>query len=293
VDLYVEAVAFPLMIGRGRRVLTTGDMRGVSMQAVTRRVRRGVIHRPTTGAYVFGEQVPTLVEELRAALSMSPGAVAGFHTAAALHGFGLRTSPLIHPGAARPEVSAQGSPVHQTTVAFEPVEVLGLPRTPAARTAIDLVRVLPRIEALPVLDAALYAVACTPKELQAELDRLAGLCGACQARELVPLANPRSQCRQESQLRLILHDGGLTRFIPQFLVVSGAARHYLDLGDPGLRVGAEYDGSSHLDRARLRADRARHNLLEGLGWRMRYFTSHDIYHAPEAICPTIRRASAR
>ena len=64
----------------------------------------------------------------------------------------------------------------------------------------------------------------------------------------------------------------------------------LDLGDPALMVGAEYDGSSHVDRGRVAADRRRHNALSDAGWHMRYFTRDDLYSSPELILATIRRA---
>jgi hypothetical protein len=103
---------------------------------------------------------------------------------------------------------------------------------------------------LSTLDAALAAAACTPDDLATELalhDRLKGI---RQARELVPLADPRAQCRQESHLRLILHDGGVTGLVPQHRVTDdeGAITYYLDLADVRRRIGIEYDGSSHLDR---------------------------------------------
>jgi very-short-patch-repair endonuclease len=67
-------------------------------------------------------------------------------------------------------------------------------------------------------------------------------------------------------------------------------RYYLDLADPRRRVAAEYDGSSHLDRARLRADRERHNYLDSAGWRMRYFTDRDIYRPPSYVVRVVEAA---
>jgi very-short-patch-repair endonuclease len=144
---------------------------------------------------------------------------------------------------------------------------------------------------LPVLDAALFARACTRVELSHAVDAIDRLAGARQARDLVPLADGRAECRQESQLRLILFDGGLTGFVPQLLVTDGRIRHHLDLGDPDLKVGAEYDGRSHADPARLGPDRERHNFLSDLGWRMRYFTGFVIYRRPRQVVATVCRAA--
>jgi len=224
-----------------------------------------------------------------------PLAVVGFHTAAALLGFGVVPSTNIHIVVPVDSSVPQrtGIIAHQSVVPVgEPIDVLGVPCTPAARCAVDLARSLPRMDALPVLDAALSSRRCELDDLQAELKLYNGLRGIRQARDLVPLADPRPQCRQESQLRLILHDGGIRGFVPQVPVLDdrGYARHYLDLGDEQNLVAAEYDGASHLDRGRLRADRDRHNWLEGRGWRMRYFTDHDIYFRAPGIIQTVNAA---
>jgi very-short-patch-repair endonuclease len=172
------------------------------------------------------------------------------------------------------------------------VRLLGVRCTPAARCAIDLARALPSPDALSVLDAALFAGACDVGELRLELVAHAHLRGVRAVRELVELANPHAQCRQESQLRLILHRGGFVEFEPQVEVFDqdGRRRYVLDLADRDRRIGVEYDGISHLDRSRLRADRTRHNWLENQGWRMRYFTDHDLYHDTAVILDTVRLA---
>lgn len=293
-DLYDDAVRFRRVMDRGRRVLATRDLRGVSRYAVDARVRSGAAHRPYRGAYLFGETSPTFLERAKAALLVSPPtAVLGFDTAAAMHGFGILETTTIHlvvPAGTvmRPR---RGIRIHQSAAPFEPVTHLGVPCTPAARTATDLARALPRMEALPVLDAALFARACTRDDFAAAVDLAAGLAGAYELRRLVPLADGRAQCRQESQLRLILHDGGFTGFVPQLPVCAGRVQYNLDLGDPKLKVGVEYDGRSHSDPARLGPDRERHNFLSDLGWRMRYITGFVMYRTPLRILTTVRRAA--
>jgi very-short-patch-repair endonuclease len=155
-----------------------------------------------------------------------------------------------------------------------------------------LARVLDRSSALAVLDAALATGVCDIQALRAEASRYGGLKGIRQARELIELADGRSQCRQETHLRLILHDCGVRGFEPQVPVcdAAGFVRYYLDLADPVRRVAVEYDGASHLDRRRLRDDRERHNWLDDRGWRMRYFTDRDLYRRPETIVARVRVA---
>jgi len=131
--------------------------------------------------------------------------------------------------------------------------------------------------------------ACSGEDLSAEVLIHDGLRGVRQARELIAYADPLAQCRQESHLRLILRDAGLPMPRPQLMV----GPYVLDLGYGAERVGVEYDGSSHLDRQRLRADPTRHNWLEGHGWAMRYFTDHDLYRRPDQIALVVLAALER
>jgi very-short-patch-repair endonuclease len=251
------------------------------------------------GALLSGTGEPTHVDLLRALfLILPPSAVIGFHTAAELLGFGVLRSrrPHILVPAGTPVPDIRGVATHQAVVPIgDPVVVAGLPCVPPERCAIDLARTSRRLDSIAVLDAALRSRRCTPESLAAELWRHDGLRGVRQARELVPLADPRAECRQESQLRLVLIDGRLA--VPQVQIWVddewGEPRYRLDLGYEDLKVGGEYDGSSHLDRDRLRGDRQRHNWLASRGWIMRYFTDVDLYRRPPYIVATMRDAIAR
>jgi very-short-patch-repair endonuclease len=227
-----------------------------------------------------------------------PDAMVGYHTAAALLGFGVIEDAAVHLvlPAGRGIPHRPGIVAHASALPIDkPVTVLGLPCTPAARCAVDLARMLARPNALSTLDAALAAGACTADDLAAELILHCGLKGIHQARDLVPLADPRSQCRQETHLRLVLHDGGITGLTPQHPVLDecGWVTYVLDLADVEHRIGVEYDGISHVDRNRLREDRSRHNWLESHGWRMRYFTDRDLYRRADYILRTVRAARTR
>jgi very-short-patch-repair endonuclease len=242
-----------------------------------------------------GSPAPDLLDTVRAALAVCPpGAVVGFHTAAALLGFGVAESATVHvvvrAGSAFPQ--RRGIIAHQSVLPWgTQVVVRGVPCTRAARTAIDLARTLPCRDALAVLDAALAVGACDNNELAAEVRVQHGLRGVRRAQDLVPVADGRSQCAQESRLRLVLLDGGLDTFEPQLPVQGPDGRmRYVDLGERRARVGAEYDGVSHLDRPRMREDRRRHNALETLGWRMRYFTDDDIYRRPDEVVRVLTAA---
>ncbi len=300
VNLYRDAMLFPATLRGRNRVATVADLQahGVSRDAARWRTNHRQVLRAHQGAYLLGTSEPDLLDRIRAALAVSPSnAVVGFHTAAALLGFGVVSASSVHivvpAGCLFP--NRRGIRVHQSVVPVgEPVIRLGIACTSAARAAIDLARTTHRPLALSILDAALANGACDRDALEREVARHNALPGVRQARALVALADPRAQCSQESHLRLIVHDGGLREFEPQVPVYDeyGVIRYYIDLGDARHRVGAEYDGTSHLGRDRLRDDRARHNWLEGNGWRMRYFTSTDLYTRPDDIVRILRAAQS-
>lgn len=233
------------------------------------------------------------LDALRALLLCLPSeAMLSRHTAARLHGFGVLPEGAVHvqlpPEVPRPRLP--GVVVHHSAVPVEPVLVRGLPCAPAPRCAVDLARTVRRLDALPVLDAVLRAGVVSRDGLVEEVLSHGGLPGVRQARSLVPLADGRAECRQESQLRLVLIDGGLPVPEPQVWVLDedGARRYRLDLGYRRRRIGIEYDGLSHLDRERLRYDRDRANWLASEGWTMRHFTDRDLYRRPAHIVTTIR-----
>jgi very-short-patch-repair endonuclease len=254
-----------------------------------------MVTRVARGVYVPMEQ-PSTVDKLQALFRVLPPlAAVGFHTAAELYGFGVVPSRQLHVviPAGTPVPDIKGLAAHEVTLPIgEPVEVAGLPCVSADRCAIDLARFCPRLDSLPVLDAALRSGRCTPESLATEVARHDGLRGVRQARDVVPLADPRAECRQESQLRLIMIDGKLPHPEPQIRVLDewGVPIFRIDLGYRERQVGSEYDGRSHLDPTVLRHDRERHNWLAAHGWTMRHFTAVDIYRRPGYVVSTMRAA---
>lgn len=227
------------------------------------------------------------VSRVQALFALLPeGARLSGPTAAAWYGFGVSASPLIHvtvpQGSAHPRLSGVKSGESALPLP-EPVWLHGVPVLPAERVAVTLARVARRIDALPILDASLRAGAVSIDSLSAELVIHGGLPGVCQARELVPLADGRAECRQESQLWLVIIDGGFPAPEPQLKV----GRFRLDMGYRKFQIGIEYDGSSHLTRDRMRHDRHRGNWLATQGWQMRHFTDTDLYTDPAQILTTL------
>ncbi|GAA2609847.1 type IV toxin-antitoxin system AbiEi family antitoxin domain-containing protein [Dactylosporangium fulvum] len=231
--------------------------------------------------------------ELRALFLRLPDDVLLSHWSAA-HVYGFAGQPdrvhvMVPAGLARPEIS--GVVTHEAVVpVLDPVLIGGIPVVPPARAAIDLAKLQRRLDAIATLDAALRVGVCDAADLAGEVCRHSGLKGVRQARELVPLADGRAACAQESHLRLMLFDGKLPSPEPQFWILDdeGVGRYRLDLAYPRHRVGLEYDGASHLEPMTFRRDRTRMNWLADRGWVMRYFTADDLYKHPAALLSTVR-----
>jgi hypothetical protein len=282
-DLYRVAAQLPSDLAGTRRSAGYGDLlaAGASRGALRWAEHRGRINHPHRDVYIGGTGQPDLLDRLHSLAARLPdGAAVGGRTAALLYGFGVLPDARIHivipRGQAIPQIG--GIAAHESFLPFEPTLVLGVACVPADRCAVDLTRTVARHDALAVLDAALFSGACTPTGLAAEVERHDGLRGVRQARALVPLADPRPECRQESQLRLLLHDAGFPTPVPQLPIIDdmGRAIYKLDLAFEAEMVGVEYDGRSHADRQRLGPDRDRHNWLDLHQWKMRYATDQDL-----------------
>lgn len=256
---------------------------------------RGELHRPTRGVYSTVALRPRDLRPLF--LRLPAGAVLGFHSAGELFGWPVpptgagprrRVHVIIPAGVVVPRIV--GVVTHEATLPVrDRVVVDGVPCAPPARCAVDLARALPRSEALPLLDGALRSGLCLPADLAAEVTLHRGLRGVLQARDLIGKADPAAECAQESQLRLVLLDGGLPRPAAQVWVYDdGVGLYRIDLAYREQRIGVEYDGSSHLDQSRMQYDRARLNWLGDHGWRMRVFTARDLYRRPRHIVATLQ-----
>ncbi|MFY1697830.1 DUF559 domain-containing protein [Solwaraspora sp. WMMA2101] len=275
---------------------------GISEGEIRGRVDRGQLWRPFNDTYLSTTSARQLPHaRLKALLCrLPPAALICRQSAAPLHGFGDfvarntddRVHVLLPAGVPRPRL--RGVVVHETALPAEPCLVDGVRCTSAARTAVDLARTSSRIDALPVLDGALRSGLCDLDALASEVTLHFGLPGVVTVRALLNIVDAGAQCRQESQLRLIAMDGGLPRPQTQIRVLDASyiTRYVIDLGWEESRVGAEYDGRSHLTAKRAQHDRERHNWLSSQGWRMRYFTAVDIYRRPRHVVAVLRQALA-
>lgn len=151
---------------------------------------------------------------------------------------------------------------------YDVQELAGLLVTTPLRTALDLGCLLGRRRALSALDAFLRQGDFDRDTLRAELPRFVGRRGVVQLRELIDLADSRSESSGESWTRLAIIDVGLPTPEPQWWVTwQGRNLFRLDLPYPKHRVCVEFDGVEFHDSTEARAyDERRRTWLRDHGW---------------------------
>jgi very-short-patch-repair endonuclease len=156
--------------------------------------------------------------------------------------------------------------------------------TSQLRTALDLARFEPMVEAVVALDVLLGRRMVFLPHLEEALSCLAPGRGTRRARRAVSLADARAESPQESRLRVLLVLAGLTP-TPQFTVrdSGGAFVARVDLAFAEQRVAIEYDGAWHGRPGQLAKDRRRLNALQAAGWTVFHVTAADLYDAVALI----------
>lgn len=159
--------------------------------------------------------------------------------------------------------------VHRGELAEDEVTVKsGIRLTTRVRTAYDLARRLPLVEAVVCLDALAKVGRFAPDTVVAVAGRHPGARGNDRLRHVVALSNPAAESPGETRCRLALVCRGLPPPEVQYRIRDGHGRVVLrvDLAYPEHKLAIEYDGrppyKPALDDATLRRDEG----AIGLGW---------------------------
>ena len=82
----------------------------------------------------------------------------------------------------------------------------------------------------------------------------------------------------ESEVRLVMHDGGLPAPELQYEIVDLTGRTWrLDFAWPDLRVAVEYDGFDwHSDREQFQRDRQKRAALHEMDWSLQSLVFDDV-----------------
>ncbi|WP_433801742.1 hypothetical protein [Actinomycetospora sp. CA-084318] len=165
----------------------------------------------------------------------------------------------------------------------ERVITLGAHVTSPVRTAFDLARRSPLVEAVAAVDALAFRRKFTADDLRALAEAHPGARGLTQVREVLELMNPLAQSLPETRLRLGLLARGVPPAVCQHPVrlLTGRFVHP-DLSWPHAKLALEYDGPSHRDITGQNRDAFRDGDLFDVGWTVVRVTSAMV-HDPTAF----------
>jgi hypothetical protein len=273
---------------------TTAQLLDVmTRQQLRVQVRKGGLVRVWYGVYAAAE--PDVIGRLAALdLFMGRPAVACMGTAAALYGFDLEGTGVIHvldPGVRmRPTV---GLMVHQRVGA--PLRhVAGRLATAPAWTAVEVARQLRRPRALATLDAALHSGMCTNAEIVAAVAEQKGRRGIVHVRELMQFADSRAESGMESEARLVFIDYGLPAPELQYVIHGAGEEWRVDFAWPEQQLVAEYESIDwHVGRAEMLRDKRRYADLQDSGWTVIPIIVDDVRRQPWRLASRIADHLAR
>ena len=250
-------------------------------------------HRLFPGIYLHrGSASDLRTRSIAAYLLVSEtGALAGYSAAELL---GARCAPrdadveVLTPG--RRLRQRPGMRVHRGFVADDEVTTVhGVLVTSPVRTAFDLARWLPLIDAVVAVDALARVCEFLPSEVDQIYRRYPRVRWRTRVGPVLGLTDERSESPMETRLRLVLVLRGLPQPEVQHWVEGPAGqRARLDLAYADLRIGIEYDGDQHRDRGEFAADRRRDNWLGQLGWLVLRFTADDVLRKPDSVAAQVR-----
>lgn len=261
----------------------------VAAALVTPKALRGPrFRRLFTGIHVRADVEVTLEVRARAAhlLVDGAGALGGFSAAELL---GASCGPLGSPAeVVVPRGRASPRPGllvrHDELAPDEVTEVGGCTVTSPLRTAYDLARRPPLVEAVVAVDALAHAQGFTPGEVLVLARRHLGSRGSAQLPEVVSLSDALAESPMETRIRLAIHFAGL----PPPVLQHPVGPYRIDMAYPELMLGVEYDGREHLDPERALRDLQRATYLGRCGWLVLRFRASVVLGRPWSIAAAVR-----
>lgn len=253
---------------------------GLSPSAVRRALERGAIRRVVHGVYV-DNAVPNSLEVRSVALQLVVPEHAFVCRSTSSWLFGVDVLPVsVKVRQPRVEVAVrEGATALRRPGVVSYVEHLaddditeyaGVRTTTPLRTAADLMRWLPRYNAVGAADSFLRSGLVDRPQLAAEQERWFAFKGVRQMRELVAFADPLAESPRESWLRLLLHDAGFPATVCQHPIPRpGDVEPFrLDLAIPDAMVGFEYDGEEFHPPEQVESDEIRRVYVRSRGWTL-------------------------
>lgn len=265
---------------------------------LTERVLRGPRYRRLfPDIYVLAGAPTDLAARSQAALLLAPGqCVLSGYSAAELLGAGCApaeaNAELTVPGGDFRE--QPGLTIHRDLLADDEIlDPLGV--TTALRTAWDLARWLPTVEAVVAMDALARVGRFTPQAVLRIQSRYPRARWRRRVPAVIDLSDPRAESPMETRSRMVLVLRGLPRPELQYTVYDelGEFVARLDMAYLWLKLAIEYDGRGHLTAWQQQSDARRLNRLDAAGWSVLRFTAPDIFRTPDVTAAQVREAIAR
>ncbi|MHA6619637.1 endonuclease domain-containing protein [Pseudonocardia sp. DLS-67] len=260
---------------------------------VTPKALRGPrFRRLLTGIYIRADVEITFEVRTRAAYLLldGGGALGGFSAAELL---GASCGPVDVPAeivTPRGLLTRRGLLVrHDELAPDEVTEAAGCIVTGPLRTAYDLARRLPLVEAVVALDALGFVQKIVPADVLLLARRHLGSRGSAQLPEVVALSNALAESPMETRIRLALHFAGL----PPPTLQHPVGPYRLDMAYPEVMVAVEYDGRDHLDPDRALRDLHRATYLGRCGWIVLRFRAAVVLGRPWWMASVVRDALRR
>jgi very-short-patch-repair endonuclease len=228
-----------------------------------------------------------------AARLLLPGAVLSGRSAAVLWGVDLRAADddveCTIPPSSRAGAVRGIRATRRALAAEEITERGGVRVTTPLRTALDLARIQPLVEAVVCLDRFIGSGRVSLAEVRAAAEDLTGP-GCRMVRRAVARADGLAGSPQETRLRLLLHRSALPRPVAQHVVRdrSGFVAK-VDFAWPEAKIAVEYEGWWHGQPQNVARDRRRLNRLTAAGWTVIFATAEDVAD-PAALIARIAAA---
>ncbi len=275
--------------------------KGLSAQAISRRVTRGTWERVMPGVYgVVGAPASERRGIMAAALWAGDGSVVSHGTAGVLWGIEGARARKVELWVPLPR-----DPRHDRVVVHRGTRVdradrtaLGpIPVTTAIRTLIDLSGRMEDDRLVGAMESVFRQQLGTPERLAARLEALGGS-GRPGAARLERLLERRGDGRPlestlEGKVWLLLQRSGSRLPARQHWVQTPGGRYRLDFAWPDRKLGLEADGwEHHGDRLAFGKDRERLSEMVAMGWRVLLVTWDIGTRQPERVVRWVEMALA-
>jgi very-short-patch-repair endonuclease len=172
----------------------------------------------------------------------------------------------------------------------------GLRRSSPERIVCEMATVLRLDDLVALIDYVIHhsAPLTSVEEIARRLEFGDRITRARTLRVALALADPRSESRPESKLRVLLTMAGILGWHANYEVVDSATgdRFRIDLALPEVKVGLEYQGEHHWTVAQRRRDMTRRARLEADGWRIMEINADDLANPVELVARVQRFLAA-